>query len=80
MFRATRAFSGFSVDDLQAAEAFYSQTLELQVSEVHGLLTLHIAGDRDIIVYPKPDHTPATCQTSRQTPPGKWWSTSPPRE
>jgi hypothetical protein len=30
------------------------------VSEDNGLLTLHIAGDRDILVYPKPNHTPAT--------------------
>ncbi len=60
MFRTTKAFSGFSVDDIPAARAFYSETLGLRVSEDHGMLTLHIAGDRDILVYPKADHTPAT--------------------
>ena len=24
------------------------------------MLTLHIAGERDVLVYPKPDHTPAS--------------------
>ena len=60
MFRTTEAFSGFSVDDVPAAKTFYSETLGLRVSEAHGMLTLHIAGDRNILVYPKPDHTPAT--------------------
>ncbi len=60
MFGKTRAFSGFSVDDIARAKEFYSETLGLRVSEGHGLLTLHIAGERDILVYPKPDHTPAT--------------------
>ena len=26
----------------------------------YGLLTLHLAGDRDTLVYPKPDHAPAS--------------------
>jgi len=60
MFATTKAFSGFSVDDLAAARQFYGDTLGLRVSEDNGLLTLHIAGDRDILVYPKPNHTPAT--------------------
>jgi catechol 2,3-dioxygenase-like lactoylglutathione lyase family enzyme len=60
MFTNTKAFSGFSVDDVPKAKKFYSETLGLRVDEEHGLLTLHIAGDRDILVYPKPDHTPAT--------------------
>jgi catechol 2,3-dioxygenase-like lactoylglutathione lyase family enzyme len=60
MFGTTKAFSGFSVDDIDAAKKFYSETLGLKVSEEHGLLTLHIAGDRDILVYPKADHTPAS--------------------
>lgn len=60
MFEDTRAFSGFSVDDIPKAKQFYSQTLGLRVSEEHGMLQLHIAGDRDILIYPKPDHTPAT--------------------
>ena len=60
MFTNVKAFSGFAVDDMTAAKKFYSETLGLSVSEENGLLTLHIAGDRDILVYPKPDHTPAT--------------------
>jgi catechol 2,3-dioxygenase-like lactoylglutathione lyase family enzyme len=60
MFESTRAFSGFSVDDIPKAKQFYGQTLGLRVSEEHGMLQLHIAGDRDILVYPKENHTPAT--------------------
>ncbi|WP_338776127.1 VOC family protein [Streptomyces sp. DG1A-41] len=60
MFGTTRAYSGFSVDDIEAARTFYGDTLGLRVSEDHGMLILHIAGDRDILVYPKQDHTPAT--------------------
>jgi catechol 2,3-dioxygenase-like lactoylglutathione lyase family enzyme len=60
MFEHTKAFSGFSVDDLPQARQFYGETLGLRVSEENGLLHLHIAGDRDTLVYPKPDHAPAT--------------------
>jgi catechol 2,3-dioxygenase-like lactoylglutathione lyase family enzyme len=60
MFEHTRAFSGFSVDDIPRARQFYGDTLGLRVSEDHGMLTLHIAGDRDTLIYPKEDHTPAT--------------------
>ena len=60
MFENTRAFSGFSVDDVPEARQFYGETLGLRVSEEYGMLSLHIAGERDILVYPKPDHTPAT--------------------
>jgi catechol 2,3-dioxygenase-like lactoylglutathione lyase family enzyme len=60
MFEHTRAFSGFSVDDIPEAKRFYSETLGLRVSEEHGMLQLHIAGDRDTLIYPKEDHTPAT--------------------
>ncbi|GAA2598993.1 VOC family protein [Actinomadura fulvescens] len=60
MFRTTKAFSGFSVNDLEAAKKFYGEILGLRVREQPPGLTLDIAGDRPIIVYPKPDHTPAT--------------------
>jgi catechol 2,3-dioxygenase-like lactoylglutathione lyase family enzyme len=60
MFENTRAFSGFAVDDLQKARDFYGETLGLKTTEEHGLMTLHIAGDRDTLVYQKPDHIPAT--------------------
>jgi len=60
MFGTTKAFSGFSVNDIAAAKEFYGDTLGVRVSEENGMLTLHIAGDRDILVYPKPNHAPAT--------------------
>jgi catechol 2,3-dioxygenase-like lactoylglutathione lyase family enzyme len=60
MFAEAKAFSGFAVPDLQEARAFYEGTLGLRVSEDNDLLTLHIAGDRDTLVYSKPDHVPAT--------------------
>ena len=60
MFENTKAFSGFSVNDLEAAKKFYGEVLGLKTSEQYGLLTLHLAGGRDTLVYPKPDHTPAT--------------------
>lgn len=60
MLRDSQAFSGFSVDDLPTAAAFYADVLGLQASEDHGMLTLHVAGGRDTLVYPKPHHVPAT--------------------
>ena len=60
MFKNTKAFSGFAVNDVQKAKEFYGQTLGLDVSEAHGLLELHIAGGTNILMYPKENHTPAT--------------------
>jgi catechol 2,3-dioxygenase-like lactoylglutathione lyase family enzyme len=60
MFGNTKAFSGFSVDDIPKAKAFYGDTLGLKVTEENGMLTVHLAGDRPTLVYPKPDHEPAT--------------------
>jgi catechol 2,3-dioxygenase-like lactoylglutathione lyase family enzyme len=60
MFKHTKAFSGFAVPDIAAAKRFYGQTLGLEVSEEHGLLRLHLAGGAVVLVYPKPDHVPAT--------------------
>jgi catechol 2,3-dioxygenase-like lactoylglutathione lyase family enzyme len=60
MFRDTKAFSGFSVDDVPKAREFYGETLGIRTSEDNGLLTLHFAGDRDVLVYPKPNHEAAT--------------------
>jgi catechol 2,3-dioxygenase-like lactoylglutathione lyase family enzyme len=59
MFTNTKAFSGFAVDDVPKARAFYGETLGLRTSEDNGLLTLQLAGDRDTVIYPKPNHTPA---------------------
>ncbi|MFD0633918.1 VOC family protein [Catenulispora yoronensis] len=61
MFENTKAFSGFSVDDIPAAKQFYSQVLGVPVTETNGMLHLHVAGGTDILVYPKgPAHKPAT--------------------
>ena len=60
MFGATRAYSGFAVNDIPAAKRFYQEVLGLAVEENPAGLTLRIAGDRPILVYAKPDHTPAT--------------------
>lgn len=63
MFRETKAFSGFSADDTDRVREFYADTLDLRVSQLGGpggLLMLHLAGDRDVVVYPKADHVPAT--------------------
>jgi predicted enzyme related to lactoylglutathione lyase len=60
MFKDTKAFSGFSVNDLAAAKEFYSQTLGLDVEENPAGLTLKIAGGNGTFIYPKENHTPAT--------------------
>ena len=59
MFAKTNAYSGFAVPDLDEARAFYEGTLGVRVSQENDLLTLHLAGNRDTLVYPKPDHVPA---------------------
>jgi catechol 2,3-dioxygenase-like lactoylglutathione lyase family enzyme len=63
MFENTKAFSGFAVDDLEKARQFYGETLGLKTTlmdEQNGLLTLHLAGDRDTLVYVSPGFTPAS--------------------
>lgn len=63
MLADSKAFSGFAVDDLEKARQFYGETLGLNVEvldEEHGLLTLHLAGDRDTLVYLSPGMTPAS--------------------
>ena len=62
MFRETKAFSGFSVDDLAKAKQFYGEILGIDVSEVEEMpvLNLHISGSNDILIYEKPNHEPAS--------------------
>ena len=61
MLRESKAYSGFSVDDISRAKAFYGGTLGLEVSdESMGTLALHVAGGSRILIYPKPNHAPAT--------------------
>src|SRR3989442_6823059 len=60
MLSDSKAFSGFSVDDIPKAKQFYGGTLGLEVSENHGLFKLHLAGGATVLIYPKPNHAPAT--------------------
>ena len=60
MLGDSKAFSGFAVGDIEKAKEFYGRTLGLKVSESNGLLTLHLAGGNNVLIYPKPNHTPAT--------------------
>ena len=57
----SKAFSGFSVDDLKKAKDFYANVLGLEmVDNPMGHLELHIKGGSRILIYPKPNHEPAT--------------------
>jgi catechol 2,3-dioxygenase-like lactoylglutathione lyase family enzyme len=61
MLANSKAFSGFAVDNLAEARRFYGETLGLRttlIDEDHGLLTLHLGGDRDTLVYLSPGMTP----------------------
>jgi len=61
MFKDSKAFSGFSTNDTDEAKTFYADTLGLEVTDgIEGILQLHIAGSTPVIIYPKPNHEPAT--------------------
>jgi catechol 2,3-dioxygenase-like lactoylglutathione lyase family enzyme len=60
MLTESKAFSGFSVNDIPKAKEFYGRALGLKVSESNGMLHLHLGGGAEVLVYPKPNHTPAT--------------------
>jgi catechol 2,3-dioxygenase-like lactoylglutathione lyase family enzyme len=61
MIDGNKAFSGFAVDDLEAAKEFYSDKLGLDVADgPMGILALKVGGGNDVLVYPKADHEPAT--------------------
>ena len=63
MFGSSKAFSGFAVSDIEEARRFYGDTLGLKatvIDETNYLLRLDLAGETTVLVYGKPDHTPAT--------------------
>ncbi len=61
MLADSKAFSGFSTTDAASVRPFYAEVLGLQVTEANGMLTLHLAGDKEVLIYPKgPAHQPAT--------------------
>lgn len=61
MFTGDNAFSGFSIDDLEAAKDFYGTKLGLNVTENEmGFLNIHLASGGTILAYTKPNHEPAS--------------------
>ena len=58
--RPRGVFSGFSAGDIPRVKKFYAETLGLKVSESHSVLTLRLAGGNNVLIYPKPNHVPAT--------------------
>ena len=60
MLGDTRTFSSFSADDLAAEKTFCGETLGVDLTEENGMLMLHLGEGREAIVYPKPDHAPAS--------------------
>jgi catechol 2,3-dioxygenase-like lactoylglutathione lyase family enzyme len=60
MLKTSKAFTGFSVPDIPAAQQFYGQTLGLEVKETNGMLTLQLGSGAKVLVYPKPNHVPAS--------------------
>lgn len=64
MFKDSHAFNGYSVNDLDAAEKFYGQTLGLNVWRMKDdnmdVLTLKLATGGRVLIYPKENHEPAT--------------------
>ena len=62
MFKDSKAFASFSVDDSVKAKAFYGGILGLEVTEtpgMDGMLQVR-AGGCTVMLYPKADHQPAT--------------------
>ena len=60
MFKDSHAFSGFSSNDVARSREFFGQTLGVEVTEENGMLTLHLAGGGNVLIYPKDNHEPAT--------------------
>lgn len=62
MFKNNKAFSGFSVNDIAKAKAFYGNVLGMEIREDAnmGILHLKISDGAEVLVYPKPNHVPAT--------------------
>jgi catechol 2,3-dioxygenase-like lactoylglutathione lyase family enzyme len=60
MLKDSKAFSGFSAGDIPKVKEFYTDRLGLDVVESDGLLTLRLAGGNNVLIYPKPNHVPAT--------------------
>ncbi|WP_231426867.1 VOC family protein [Pedobacter sp. Leaf250] len=60
MLQTSKAFSSFSVKNIEEAKAFYESIgLKTKVGEM-GILELVIDGAENIMLYPKDNHEPAT--------------------
>ena len=60
LLRTSPAFSGFSVNDIARAKKFYGETLGMDVTEETGMLHLRLPSGAVVLMYAKPNHTPAT--------------------
>ena len=63
MLKEVKAFSSFSVNDIEKARDFYSRKLGLDVSDVpvmKGLLQINLIGENKVLIYSKTNHAPAT--------------------
>jgi catechol 2,3-dioxygenase-like lactoylglutathione lyase family enzyme len=60
MFTYISSFSGYSVDDLDAAKRFYGETLGITVTEQPEDLQLELTGGNPVFLYQKSNHEPAT--------------------
>ena len=61
MLNPSKAFSSFSANDIQQAKEFYGKTLGLEVSSgPEGTLVVPLSGGTKALMYPKPNHQPAT--------------------
>jgi predicted enzyme related to lactoylglutathione lyase len=62
MLAQSKAFSGMAVRDIEAAKRFYGETLGIEIEvldDANGLLSLKHDGERETLLYLKPDHTPS---------------------
>lgn len=61
MLQNSKAFSGYSVDNIEKAKDFYANVLGLKVKDnPMGIIELHFSNENSVILYPKPNHEPAT--------------------
>jgi catechol 2,3-dioxygenase-like lactoylglutathione lyase family enzyme len=61
MLENSKAFSGIAVKDMEESRRFFGETLGLQVDDGEmGMLVLRTGSGRPVLLYPKPDHVPAT--------------------
>ncbi len=61
MLNTKNAFSGFSVNNTERAKEFYGKTLGMEIKDgPMGILNLTVGGGANVIIYPKPNHAPAS--------------------